>query len=139
MALGGGELPYWALLGRSWGNFRRLLWRLGAVLARSRGQDGGQDGTDIQNFAIQFRLAISDATSEGLRGAGTSDGGSTVAENGWAGRGGVLTEPDSGGIWHVVSYAVHQSRTDAADPTALRAIPATVPVCWRMRIGSEVY
>ena len=42
--------------------------------------------------------------------------------------GGVLTEPDSAGIWHVISYAVHQSRTDAADPTALRAIPATVPL-----------
>ena len=42
---------------------------------------------------------------------------------------GGLTDPDSGGFWKVISYAVHQSRTDAADPRALRAISATVPIC----------
>ena len=50
---------------------------------------------------------------------------------------GFLTEPDSGGIWKVVSYAVHQSRTDAAHPAALRAIPATVPVCCFVTLAKE--
>ena len=106
-------------------------------MARSGGQDGGQDGTEIQNFAIEFRLAISDAIFDGSGRATGSDARSTVAENGWAGRGG---GSDRTRLWRdldVISYAVHQSRTDAADPAALRAIPATVPVCCFVTLAKE--
>ena len=42
----------------------------------------------------------------------------------------------------VISYAVHQSRTDAADPITLRVIPATVPLCgggWVRKFINSVF
>ena len=63
------------------------------------------------NFGLQFPMPFSMAP-DGLR--GRTRGPRWRRTGGQAGAG-VLTEPDSGGIWHVISYAVHQSRTDAAD------------------------
>ena len=78
------------------------------------------------NFGLQFPMPFRRAY-RGLR--GPTRGPRWRRTGGQAGGLGGLTDPDSGGIWKVISYAVHQSRTDAADPSALRAISATVPIC----------